>query len=159
MAMYDEAALKRELIRDEGQRMKPYRDSLGNWTVGVGHLLVGNELQRFVDPVTGKPRRTLTDAECGDMLTGDIVDAEHNLNRILPGWRGLDDVRQRALLNLSFNLGPRLGKFVGFLRCVEDGLWDAAAEHLKNSRWWGQVKSRGPRIAHMIATGTAWEGA
>ncbi len=159
MAMYDEAALKRELIRDEGQRMKPYRDSLGNWTVGVGHLLVGNELQRFVDPVTGKPRRTLTEAECGDMLTGDIVDAEHNLSRILPDWRGLDDVRQRALLNLSFNLGPRLEKFVGFLRCAEDGLWDAAAENLKNSRWWRQVKSRGPRIAHMIATGTAWEGA
>jgi lysozyme len=120
MAMYDEAALKRELIRDEGQRMKPYRDSLGNWTVGVGHLLVGNELQRFVDAATGKPRRTLTEAECGDMLIGDIVDAEHGLNRILPGWRDLDDVRQRALLNLSFNLGPRLGKFVGFLRCVED---------------------------------------
>lgn len=32
MAMYDEAALKRELIRDEGQRMKPYRDSLGNFS-------------------------------------------------------------------------------------------------------------------------------
>ena len=159
MAMYDEAALKRELIRDEGQRMKPYRDSLGNWTVGVGHLLVGNELQRFVDAATGKPRRTLTEAECGDMLIGDIVDAEHGLNRILPGWRDLDDVRQRALLNLSFNLGPRLGKFVGFLRCVEDRQWDEAAKHLKNSRWWGQVKSRGPRIAHMIATGTALEGA
>lgn len=159
MAMYDEAALKRELIRDEGQRMKPYRDSLGNWTVGVGHLLVGNGLQRFVDAATGKPRRTLTEAECGDMLIGDIVDAEHGLNRILPGWRDLDDVRQRALLNLSFNLGPRLGKFVGFLRCVEDRQWDEAAKHLKNSRWWGQVKSRGPRIAHMIATGTAWEGA
>lgn len=155
--IYDIDALKRELIRDEGKRLTPYRDSLGNWTVGVGHLLIGNELERFVDPATGDARKTLTEAECGDLLLGDIVDAEHNLNRLLPGWRGLDDVRQRALINLSFNLGSRLGKFVGFLRCVGDDQWEQAASHLKNSRWWGQVKSRGPRIAHMIETGTPWE--
>lgn len=159
MAMYDEEALKRELVRDEGKRSAPYRDSLGNWTIGVGHLLVGNELMRFVDAVTGKPRRTLTEAECGDMLTGDIVDAEHNLNRILPGWRVLDDVRQRAMLNLSFNLGSRLAKFVGLLRHVEDGHWEHAEKHLRSSLWWKQVKLRGPRIAHMILTGTPWEGA
>ncbi len=159
MTNYDTGALKRELRRDEGERLTPYRDSLGYWTVGVGHLLCGNELERFVDPATGKPRKALAEAECADMLLGDIIDAEKNLNRIFPGWRGLDDVRQRALLNLSFNLGPKLGKFVGFLRCVEDEQWSEAAKHLRNSLWWKQVKSRGPRIAHMIATGLPWEGA
>jgi lysozyme len=158
MTHYDLDALKRELRRDEGERMTPYRDSLGYWTVGVGHLLTRNELERFVDPATGKTRKAITESECADLLLGDIINAENNLNRIAPGWRGLDDVRQRAILNLSFNLGPRLNKFVGFLRCVEDGLWEAAASNLKNSRWWGQVKSRGPRIAHMILTGTPWAG-
>lgn len=159
MKGYDMDALKRELRRDEGERLAPYRDSLGNWTVGVGHLLTGSELERFVNPATGNARKTLTEAECADLLLGDIIGAENNLNRVFPGWLGLDDVRQRAMLNLSFNLGSRLGKFVGFLRCVEDRQWPEAAAHLKNSRWWGQVKSRGPRIAHMITAGTAWEGA
>lgn len=156
--IYDMDALKRELRRDEGERLMPYRDSLGNWTVGVGHLLAGSELDRFVNPATGKPRKTLTDAESAELLIGDIIDAENNLNRIAPGWRSMDDVRQRAMLNLSFNLGSRLGRFVGFLRCVEDGQWAEAAKHLRNSLWWKQVKSRGPRIAHMIETGTTREG-
>ena len=155
---YDEDALKRELIRDEGRRLKPYRDSEGNWTIGVGHLLVGNELVHYVDPVTGKARRTLSEAECGVMLVGDICDAEVRLTFLLPAWRGVDAVRQRALLNLSFNLGRRLARFVDFLHAVEREDWPKAAAELRDSRWWNQVKSRGPRIAHMIETGTVWEG-
>lgn len=150
---YDEDALKRELLRDEGKRLTPYRDSLGNWTVGVGHLLLGNELMEFVDAVTGTPRKTLTEADCAVFLAGDIADAEARLTRLLPGWRGLDDVRQRALLNLTFNLGMGLRKFVGFLRYVEDEQWPQAAAELKHSRWWKQVKARGPRIAKMIQFG------
>jgi len=155
---YDEDALKRELIRDEGRRLKPYRDSEGNWTIGVGHLLVGNELVHYVDLATGKARRTLSAAECGTLLIGDICDAEARLTRLLPAWRGLDAIRQRALLNLSFNLGPRLARFVNFLFAVEREDWPKATDELRDSRWWRQVKSRGPRIAHMIETGTVWEG-
>lgn len=158
MSTYDFEALKKELIRDEGKRLKPYRDSLGNWTVGVGHLLTGNELMRFVDPATGTIRNTLTEDHCAVMLEDDILKAQVNLSRLVADWRELDDVRQRALLNLSFNLGDRLGTFVGFLRCVDDRQWLEAGKHLKNSRWWRQVKSRGPRIRNMIETGMAWEG-
>lgn len=155
---YDEDALKRELIRDEGMRLKPYRDSLGNWTIGVGHLLVGNDLAHYVDPVTGSVRRTLSEAGCRALLIGDICDAEVCLTFLLPAWRSLDAIRQRALLNLSFNLGRRLARFVDFLHAVEREDWPKAAAELRDSRWWGQVKSRGPRIAHMIETGTVWEG-
>lgn len=155
---YDEDALKQELIRDEGKRLSPYRDSLGNWTIGIGHLLIGNELRRYVDPDTGKQINRLSDEICDKMLDDDIFAAEVNLTRLIAGWRELDDVRQRALLNLSFNLGPRLGRFVGFLRFIEDRNWIEAGKHLKNSRWWNQVKLRGPRIRHMIETGMPWEG-
>lgn len=150
---YDEDALKRELVRDEGKRLTPYRDSLGNWTIGVGHLLLSNELMEYVDVALGKPRKTLSEAECAAFLAGDIADAEARLTRLLPSWRGLDDVRQRALLNLTFNLGLRLGHFVAFLRCVEDEHWTLAAKELRNSKWWKQVATRGPRIARMIEFG------
>lgn len=159
MPTYDEDALRHELIRDEGKRLKPYRDSLGNWTIGVGHLLTDNELMEFVDVPTGRVRRHMTPDECAGTLSADIADAEANLSRILPGWRSLDDVRQRAMLNLSFNLGGKLRQFVGLLRHVEDEHWEHAEKHLRSSLWWNQVKLRGPRIAHMIRTGTPWEGA
>lgn len=145
---YDEDTLRRELIRDEGKRLTPYRDSLGNWTVGIGHLLR-----------PGEPRQTLTEAQCQTYLAGDIVDAERRLNRFLPGWRALSDVRQRALVNLSFNLGNRLGSFKTFLSALEREDYAVAGAALRQSKWFKQVKLRGPRIIHMIVTDTPWEGA
>lgn len=154
--MYDDAALKKELIRDEGKRLTPYRDSLGYWTVGVGHLLVGDELKRFVDRATGKPRRTLTEAECADLLLGDIIDAENNLTRLMPAWRSLDGIRQRAVLNLSFNLGGKLAQFERFLAAMDDDDYERAADALVASLWYKQVADRGPRIVYMIRKGKAW---
>lgn len=157
--LYDRDALVRELIRDEGLRLKPYRDSLGYWTVGVGHLLTGNELAQFVDPATGIVRRKLTEERALALLHVDIARAEVNLSRIYPRWNDLDPVRQRALLNLSFNLGARLCQFRGFLGQIDRRDWPAAGRHLMQALWWKQVKSRGPRIRHMIETGTPWESA
>lgn len=150
---FDEDALKRELIRDEGKRLTPYQDSRNYWTVGVGHLLVGQELLEFVEIGAGRPRKTLSEDECAAFLAADIQEAESRLTQLFPAWRSLDDVRQRALLNLTFNLGMKLGRFVGFLRYIEDEQWKEAVAELKNSRWWQQVGHRGPRIAYMIQTG------
>ncbi len=145
---YDEDALRRELIRDEGQRLTPYRDSLGHWTVGVGHLLK-------CSPAKFGP---ITEDECRALFIGDVVDAENKLNGILPGWRAYSDVRQRALVNLAFNLGWRLKSFVHFLSAMECENYRAAGLALQQSRWAKQVKKRAPRIIHMIVTDTAWEG-
>ena len=144
---YDEEALERELLRDEGKRLTPYRDTLGNWTVGIGHLLQPHE-----------PRRAITEAECQAYFVGDVVDAENRLNRILPGWRNFSDVRQRALVNLAFNLGWRLKQFENFLSAMEREDFNSAGQHLRASKWAKQVKNRAPRIIHMIVTDSPWEG-
>lgn len=144
---YDEDALIRELIRDEGKRLTPYLDSLGYWTVGVGHLLK-----------RGEKRERITEAQCRDYLVGDIVDAENKLNDIMPGWRALSDVRQRAMVNLAFNLGWGLKQFVNFLAAMAREDYTDAGRHLRASKWAAQVKSRAPRIIHMIVTDTPWEG-
>jgi rare lipoprotein A len=48
MQTFDQQKLDAELS-DEGRRNKPYRDSLGNWTVGIGHYLDAGPL-----PATGR---------------------------------------------------------------------------------------------------------
>jgi lysozyme len=144
---YDEDALRLELIRDEGKRLTPYRDSMGNWTVGIGHLLK-----------RGEKRETITERQCLEYLIGDIVDAEQKLDSILPGWRNHGDARQRALVNLAFNLGWGLKQFVNFLNAMEREDYASAGRHLRDSKWAEQVKRRAPRIIHMIVTDTAWEG-
>ena len=70
---YDGDKLRRDLVRDEGKRLRPYRDSLGNWTVGVGHLLTGNDLMQYVDVPTTQIKRNMTEEECADTLVRSIV--------------------------------------------------------------------------------------
>lgn len=144
---YDRIALQNELIRDEGLRLTPYRDSLGNLTIGVGHLIQ-----------KGESFTKISNTEALDLLENDIRIAERRLDNIFPTWRSLDAVRQRSLINLAFNLGYKLADFKRFLHAAKSGDWEKAADHLTQSRWYRQVKLRGPRVVHAIRTGTEWEG-
>jgi lysozyme len=139
--------MEKELIRDEGMILKPYIDSLGNMTIGVGHLIVN-----------GEKVKAITRKEAIEILDKDISIAEHRLSNMIPSWKKLDDVRQRALLNLTFNLGYKLASFKLFMLAVKEEDWEKAADQLVKSKWYSQVKSRGPRIVHNIRTGTMWTG-
>lgn len=154
---YDQLALRRELERDEGRRRTPYRDSLGYWTVGVGHLLTPRERKIYL--ADDRPVKTLTDAEIDALLVADIRAAEDNLETFFAGWRDLDDARQRALINLSFNLGSKLLQFRRLRAALAAKDWAGAERSLKASLWFKQVKLRGPRIVHALKTGTPWRGA
>lgn len=139
--------LRNELIRDEGLRLTAYRDSLGNLTIGVGHLIL-----------RGETFTTMTHEQAMALLDSDIALAERRLSNIFPSWRSLDEVRQRAFLNLTFNLGYKLADFKRFLHAAKSEDWEKAADHLIQSRWYKQVKLRGPRIVYAIRTGTEWRG-
>lgn len=145
---YDRVALQNELIRDEGLRLTAYRDSLGFLTIGIGHLIK-----------KGESFGVITKDQAISILEDDIKDAERKLDSIFPGWRNLDDVRQRTFVNLSINLGYKLTDFKRFLHAAKSGDWEKAADHLTQSRWFRQVKLRGPRVVHAIRTGTEWSGA
>jgi len=144
---YDREKLRTELIRDEGLRLSAYRDSLGYLTIGVGHL-IGK----------GETFTTLTHPQAMELLDQDIAIAERRLTNIFPSWRSLDEVRQMGFLNLTFNLGYKLADFKRFLHSAKSEDWEKAADQLMQSRWYKQVKSRGPRIVHAIRVGTEWGG-
>ncbi|KAG0310255.1 hypothetical protein BGZ97_012685, partial [Linnemannia gamsii] len=78
-----------ELSRDEGRRLKPYRDTVGKLTIGVGRNLtdVG-----------------ISESECDMLLENDIARIRAWLDLKLPWWRDMDKVRQRVLINMTFNL-------------------------------------------------------
>lgn len=135
----DVTAIKCDLRRDEGLRLKPYRDSVGKLTIGVG---------RNLDDAG------ITEAEADVLLDGDVARAIADLDRTLPWWRGLSEVRRRALLNMAFNLGlPRLRGFEGMLADLERGDFVGAAREAIDSRWARQVGARAQRIAAMLAEG------
>jgi lysozyme len=71
----------------------------------------------------------------------------------------LDDVRQRILVNLTFNLGPaKLREFKRFLAAYTNHSWETAAKELENSLWYKQVGRRGPEMCAAVRTGKySWQ--
>ena len=156
---YDRDALRRELIRDEGLRLKPYRCTAGALTVGVGRNLDAVGLSRDELYALGRSladvRRTgVSHDEAMLLLDNDITRCEAALDRLLPWWRGLSDARQRVLMNMCFNLGEsRLLGFRNTLPAIRDGKYLTATAGMRKSLWARQVKGRADRLITMMREG------
>lgn len=134
-------AMKAELERDEGRKAKPYVDTVGRATIGIGRNLTDVGL-------SGK--------EIEMLLENDIQRCMTDLDAMLPWWRDLDEVRQRVLLNMCFQLGIRgLTGFKTALSSVHAGNYDGAAEGMLESLWARQTPARAKRMADMMRTGRA----
>lgn len=145
--------LRQDLIRDEGMRQTAYKDSVGLWTIGVGHLIDdGNTPPRIMK---------LTIPEVYAFLEADVADAEERCRELFPDWGLIDTVRQDALINMSFNLGNRLAGFKKFITKVNtaaisilpESAWWAAGREMMDSKWAQQVGQRAVRLRAMIETG------
>jgi lysozyme len=137
----DREGLRKQLILHEGIRLKPYHDTTGHLTIGVGRNLTGNGI---------------TLGEALVMLDHDIDEAIAGVCKRLPWFDRLDGVRQRVLVDMAFNLGiGGLLDFVRFLRAMECGDYALAAEHMMDSEWSRQVGQRARRLAEMMRTGVA----
>jgi len=132
-------SLVEQLVRDEELRLKPYRDSVGKLTIGVG---------RNLDDVG------VTQAEALALLANDIQNARSHLEQYLPWAGGLDEVREAALVNMCFNMGiGALMNFHKFLAALQAGDYKTAAAEMLDSLWAKQVGIRAQRLALQIETG------
>jgi lysozyme len=147
MSPENESLLIDELRFDEGVRYVPYRDTKGIPTVGVGHNLQAS-------PLPAGWSYPLTDAQVDTLLQSDLQNVYADLNRSLPWWTDLNDVRQRVICNMCFNLGmSKLAGFKNTLAAMRQGRWDDAAQGMLNSAWATQVGARAKRLAKMMETG------
>jgi lysozyme len=127
------------LVRHEGLRNKPYEDTSGHLTIGVG---------RNLDTMG------LSDDEIYYLLKNDIRRCETELDNSFRWYKDLDQVRQEAMINLCFNLGiTRLRKFKLALRAMEVKDYEDASEEFLDSLWATQVGQRAVEVAEMIKTG------
>jgi lysozyme len=77
-----------------------------------------------------------------------------DLDRAAKWWAGLDEVRQRVLANMCFNMGiDRLLKFRNMLGAIQLGLGSGPADEMKSSIWYAQVGPRAERLEQAMRTG------
>ncbi len=138
--MFDRQKLIQQLRLHEGERLKPYRCTAGKLTIGVGRNLED---------------RGITTEESAYLLNNDIDREWKALTTALPWATGLNDVRKRVLLDMSFNLGiAGLLKFKNTLATIQRGNYAKAAEMMLDSLWAKQVGGRATRLSRMMRTGT-----
>lgn len=135
--------LTAELRAFEGLRLRPYRCTEGVLTIGYGHT--GPDV---------RPGIVWSKEQAESALQRDIAEAVAGLDRRLPWWRTLDDVRARVLADMAFNMGlDRLCGFKHALAAMQAGDYSEAARELLDSKWAKQVKGRAVHLADRMETG------
>lgn len=130
------------LIADEGFKFHAYLDQFGNTTIGCG---------RCID--FRKPGG-LTLAEVNMLLDNDIVDrVQGPLTKTFPWISKLSAPRYAVIASMAFNMGMAgLKQFTQFLAACENGIYDTAAAHMRDSNWARQLPARAERLAVQMET-------
>ncbi len=149
------AALDAMIRRNEGVRLKVYKDSLGIPSVAMGfNLLRPDAKDRLADvgAILAEVRsgQPLTEAQASHLLRLDLDDCVNDLRTLLD----LDSLpleAQLVLCDLRYNLGPtRLRKFVTTLAAFRQHKFKKAARQLEASLWARQVGARARRSVEML---------
>lgn len=140
--MMEATSLRAQLIRDEGLRLRAYRDPCGKTTIGVGRNL---------------DDKGVTEEEAMFLLTNDINEVVSEVSAAFPWTATLNDARFAVLANMSFNMG--LCGLLGFdrmLAAARVGDFETSACEMLQSRWARQVGDRAVRLAEQWRTGV-WQ--
>lgn len=131
--------LREMLLRHEGLRLKPYRDTVGKLTIGCG---------RNLDDVG------ITKEEALALLAHDLDRAIREAIDNFSWFKSLNKPRQDVVLNMLFNLG--LHRFCGFKRMIaalSAQNYEVAAIEMLDSLWAKQVGLRAIELAQIMRTG------
>lgn len=127
-----------QIFNDESLRLCQYKDSLGNATIGVGHLV----LKRDNLP------KCITSHKAIELLTEDYRYAKANVEKRYPWAEGETKL---ILINMTFQLGEnRLAKFKQTLKYLENGDYQLAAGEVLDSVLYKQSPRRLERHAARI---------
>ena len=134
----DTVEMRRELIRDEGLRTKPYKCTAGRLTIGIGRNLDDKGISR---------------EEAMILLDHDIRECYTDLEFIFPDqFHKWPEELQRALINMRFQLG--YGGFRSFekmLEALRAEDREVAAVEAIDSKWAQRdTPERAARVAEMI---------
>ncbi|QGJ84338.1 lysozyme [Pseudoalteromonas phage XCL1123] len=131
--------LAEQLKKHEGLRLKPYTDTVGKLTLGIGRNLED---------------KGITEQEALFMLNSDVDYFYDKLRSRINWFWAINDARQNALVNMAFNLG--IGGLLTFkktLALIGEAKYELAAKEMLNSKWAKQVGYRAEELAEQMRTG------
>lgn len=128
-----------QLQRDEGIRLKPYKDSVGKLTIGIG---------RNLDDAG------ITEGEAKTLLVNDLAKVRVRLYGMLPWLSAINPARRAVLENMAFNIGvDGLLAFKQTISLIRAGDYESAGDEMLKSTWARQVGDRAVRLSKQMKTG------
>jgi lysozyme len=145
--------LKPRLKEEEKVCNKIYKCSAKKNTIGCGHNCDANplplDMQYFLES-----NGHITDEMIDTLLDHDIDIAEAGARKLFPEFDDLTKNRQAAIVDLIFNMGlGTFSKFTKTIWAIRQRDWVVAAANLQNSKWYTQVRSRGPKVVELLRSG------
>jgi lysozyme len=144
----DDAATKAMIARHEGIRLTPYKDSLGLWTVGVGHLIGDGK------SLPDSWNRQFSKEEVMALFDKDYEHHKAAAESNTPQFDSMSGSMKSAFVDLAFNMGPSwMSKWPTLRKQLNAKDAAGAADNLANSKWAGQVGNRAPTIVGLVNSG------
>jgi len=158
----DREKLKKQLIIDEGLKLKLYKDTEGIETIGVGRNIRDNwftdselfflKLKGSKDQIISHIRTIgISKEDAMYLLDNDISKVMADINKKLPWVKNVPDEVLLVISNMCFNLGMgRLLRFKVTLDLLKNFKWSEASIEMLNSKWARQVGDRAVRLSNII---------
>ena len=126
-----------QLKLHEGLRLKPYRDSVGKLTIGIGRNL---------------DDKGITREEARTMCMNDIEEVRRQLH-LYDWFVDLSEIRKKVIIDMAFNMGIYgMLTFKKMITAIKNKDYNLAADEMLDSKWAGQVGQRARRLAKMMRT-------
>jgi lysozyme len=135
--------LKAQIKHSEGVRTTAYKDTLNNWTTGVGHLIRLPDEEYLLE-------KELTEEEVDQIFITDLNQAIDDARKFI----NEDSIPEEAffvVVDMAFNLGlPKLMRFQNFQQALRDKDFIKASYEMLDSLWAKQLPNRSKRLAKQM---------
>ena len=116
------------IVREEGVRKYPYRDTKGIWTISIGFTSVnGVKVSQFTPPLS----------EFDQMKTfyDHAFKALNIAMKFVSNFCELSDIRQEVLMGMAYQMGNRLLGFHKTKVLIEQRKFEGASIEMLDSEW------------------------
>ena len=144
------------LSLNEGNVPNAYKDSKGIMHIGVGFNLEDGGNKRFlkkigIDINELLSGRKLTDRETKTLYNHSLTQAFKDAQSYDPNFAKRPEAVKMTLVDMAYNLGlTKLEKFVDMKSALMNNDYNKAADEMVDSKWFEDVKSRGPRMVKLM---------
>ena len=144
------------LSLNEGNKSTVYKDSKGIPHIGIGFNLEDTANRKFlkregIDINELFDGRKLSENETRTLYNHSLTQAFKDAQKYDPNFAKRPEAVKMTLVDMSFNLGlTKLNKFEKMKAGLMNNDYNVAADEMIDSKWYKQVKDRGPRMVQVM---------